>query len=117
MMDLAPKTAVVLRDGVESEIPVEDVAIGDILVIKPGQSIPVDGVIVQGASSVDESALTGESIPVEKNVDDKVLAATINKQGHFLMKATKVGDDTTLAQIIQLVEDTNATKAPLASWR
>ncbi len=114
LMDLAPKTAVVLRDGVESEIPVEDVAIGDILVIKPGQSIPVDGVIVQGASSVDESALTGESIPVEKNVDDKVLAATINKQGHFLMKATKVGDDTTLAQIIQLVEDTNATKAPIA---
>lgn len=114
LMDLAPKTATVLRDGNEVEIPVEDVAIGDIVVVRPGQSIPVDGVITEGNSSVDQSALTGESIPVEKNPGDKVIAATINKSGFFRFEAQKVGDDTTLAQIIQLVEEAGNSKAPIA---
>ena len=113
-MDLAPKTALVIRDGKELELPVEDVIIGDIVIVKPGQSVPVDGVIVEGSSSVDQSALTGESIPVEKREGDTVIAATINKTGYFKFKAQKVGDDTTLAQIIQLVEDANASKAPIA---
>ena len=111
---LAPKTATVIRNGEEQEIPVEEVVVGDRIVIKPGQSIPVDGVIIGGSSSVDQSALTGESIPVEKNVGDKVIAASVNKMGSFHMEAQKVGDDTTLAQIIQLVEDANASKAPIA---
>lgn len=114
LMDLAPKTATVIRDGMEVEIPVEDVAIGDIVVVRPGQSIPVDGVITEGNSSVDQSALTGESIPVEKNPGDKVIAATINKSGYFRFEAQKVGDDTTLAQIIQLVEEAGNSKAPIA---
>lgn len=114
LMDLAPKTAIVLRNGVELEIPVEDVVLDDILIIKPGQSIPVDGIIVEGATAVDQSALTGESIPVEKQVGDKVIAATINQTGCFKLKAQKVGDDTTLAQMIQLVEDASASKAPIA---
>lgn len=114
LMDLAPKTATVLRDGNEVEIPVEDVAIGDIVVVRPGQSIPVDGVITEGNSSVDQSALTGESIPIEKNPGDKVIAATINKSGFFRFEAQKVGDDTTLAQIIQLVEEAGNSKAPIA---
>jgi len=114
LMDLAPKTATVLRDGRETVLPVEEVAVGDILVVKPGQSIPVDGIIVEGASSVDQAAITGESIPVAKGVGDKVIAATMNKTGSFKFKAEKVGDDTTLARIIQLVEDANATKAPIA---
>lgn len=114
LMDLAPKTATVIRDGLEVEIPVEDVAIGDIVVVRPGQSIPVDGVITEGNSSVDQSALTGESIPVEKNPGDKVIAATINKSGYFRFEAQKVGDDTTLAQIIQLVEEAGNSKAPIA---
>lgn len=114
LMDLAPKTATVIRDGLEVEIPVEDVAIGDIVVVRPGQSIPVDGVITEGNSSVDQSALTGESIPVEKNPGDKVIAATINKSGFFRFEAQKVGDDTTLAQIIQLVEEAGNSKAPIA---
>lgn len=114
LMDLAPKTATVIRDGMEVEIAVEDVAIGDIVVVRPGQSIPVDGVITEGNSSVDQSALTGESIPVEKNPGDKVIAATINKSGFFRFEAQKVGDDTTLAQIIQLVEEAGNSKAPIA---
>lgn len=114
LMDLAPKTATVVREGKEVVVPIEDVVVDDILVVKPGQSIPVDGVIVEGSSSVDQAALTGESIPVAKGVGDKVIAATINKTGYFKFKAQKVGDDTTLAQIIQLVEDANATKAPIA---
>ncbi len=112
LMDLAPKTAVVLRDGQETEISVEEVAVGDVVVVKPGQSIPVDGVILEGNSSVDQSALTGESIPVEKQAGDTVIAATINQSGFFKFQAQKVGNDTTLAQIIELVED--ATKAPIA---
>ena len=114
LMDLAPKTASVVRDGKEVEIPVEDVVKDDIIIVRPGQSIPVDGVIIEGSSAIDQAALTGESIPVEKNVGDKVIAATINKTGFFKFKAEKVGDDTTLAQIIQLVEDASSSKAPIA---
>ena len=113
-MDLAPKTATVERSGVEMEIPVEEVVPGDIVVIRPGQSIPVDGVILEGRTSVDESALTGESLPVEKTVDDRVIAATVNKNGSVKFRATRVGDDTTLAQIIRLVEEASSSKAPIA---
>ncbi|SUY48121.1 heavy metal translocating P-type ATPase [Clostridium putrefaciens] len=114
LMDLAPKTASVIRNGEEVEIPVEDVGIDDIIIVRPGQSIAVDGIIIEGSSSVDQSALTGESIPVEKNIGDKVIAATINKAGSFKFKAEKVGDDTTLAKIIELVEDASSSKAPIA---
>ncbi len=113
-MDLAPKTALVERGGTEIEIPVEEVAVGDMVIVKPGQSIPVDGEIAEGSSAVDESALTGESIPVEKHPGDRVIAATINKSGWFKFRATKVGGDTTLAQIIALVEDAANSKAPIA---
>jgi heavy metal translocating P-type ATPase len=114
LMDLAPKTATVLRDGRETEIPVEEVAVGDIVIVRPGQSIPVDGVIVEGSSSIDQSALTGESIPVEKHPGDPVAAATINQSGSFRFRAQKVGDDTTLAKIIELVRDASSSKAPIA---
>ncbi|MGN6711923.1 heavy metal translocating P-type ATPase [Anaerocolumna jejuensis] len=114
LMDLSPKTAVVIREGKEEEIPIEEVAIGDILAVRPGQSIPVDGLIIEGSTAVDQSALTGESIPVEKSAGDKVIGATINKTGYFQFRAEKVGDDTTLSQIIQLVEDANSSKAPIA---
>ena len=114
LMDLAPKTASVIRNGEEVEIPVEDVVIDDIIIVRPGQSIAVDGIIIEGSSAVDQSALTGESIPVEKNIGDRVIAATINKTGSFKFKAEKVGDDTTLAKIIQLVEDASSSKAPIA---
>ncbi len=114
LMNLAPKTALVERDGKELEIPVEEVVQGDLVIVKPGQSIPVDGELIKGASSVDESALTGESIPVEKHPGDKVIAATINKSGWFQFRATKVGSDTTIAQIIRLVEDAANSKAPIA---
>lgn len=114
LMDLAPKTATVLRDGAETEVAVEDVALGDLVVIKPGGSIPVDGVVTEGTSSVDESALTGESLPVEKGPGDKVAAATINKSGAFMFRATRVGEDTTLAQMIRLVDEAASSKAPIA---
>ncbi len=114
LIDLAPKVATVIRDNQEVEVPVADLVEGDIIVIKPGQSIPVDGVIIEGSSAVDESALTGESIPVAKNVGDKVISATINKAGSFRFKATRIGDDTTLAQIIRLVEEASSSKAPIA---
>lgn len=114
LIDLAPKTATVIKNGVEVEIPVADVKKGDILVVRPGQSIAVDGVIVEGSSAVDQSALTGESIPVEKTVGDTVIAATINKTGYFKFEAQKVGDDTTLAQIIRLVDEAGSSKAPIA---
>ena len=114
LMDLAPKTATVLRDGREVELPVEEVAVGDLLLVRPGQSIPVDGVVVEGASAVDESALTGESLPVDKGPGDKVAAASINKSGAFTFRATRVGDDTTLAQMIALVEEAASSKAPIA---
>lgn len=114
LMDLAPKTATVLRGGVEQEIPVEDVVTGDTIIVKPGQRIPVDGKIIEGFSAVDESAITGESIPVEKQVGDTVIGATVNKSGYFRMTATRVGKDTTLSQIIALVEEAGASKAPIA---
>ena len=114
LMDLAPKTASVLRGGTEVEIPVEDVQVGDRIVVRPGGSIPVDGLIVEGTSAVDESALTGESLPVDKTVGDKVSAATINKSGSFVFEATRVGEDTTLAQMIRLVEEASSSKAPIA---
>ncbi len=114
MLDLAPKTAFVIRDGSEVEIPVEDVVVEDIVVVRPGKNIPVDGVIVEGSTSIDQAALTGESIPVEKNVGDKVIAATTNKTGYFKFKATKVGSDTTFAQIIELVEEASSSKAPIS---
>ena len=114
LMDLAPKTATVLREGAEVEIPVEEVQVGDRVVVRPGQSIPVDGVIVEGQSAVDESALTGESLPVDKGPGDKVAAASINKSGFFTFEASRVGEDTTLAQMIRLVEEASASKAPIA---
>ncbi len=114
LMDLSPKTASVLRDGAEVELPVEDVVVGDLIVVRPGGSIPVDGVVTEGFSSVDESALTGESLPVEKGPGDKVAAASVNKSGSFTFKATRVGEDTTLAQMIRLVDEAAASKAPIA---
>ena len=114
LMNLAPKVATVERDGRELQIPVEDVQLGDILIVKAGESIPVDGTVVEGNSSVDESALTGESIPVEKHIGDKVIGAAVSKSGFLKMQATKVGDDTTLAQIIRLVDEATSSKAPIA---
>ena len=114
LMDLAPKMATVLRNGKEQEIPVEQVMVGDIVIVRPGQSIPVDGKIIEGFSAVDESAITGESIPVDKQVGDMVIGATVNKTGFFKMEATRVGNDTTLSQIISLVEEASASKAPIA---
>ena len=114
LTELAPETAVVERNGVETEIPIEELNAGDIVIVKPGTRIPADGIIVDGNSSVDESALTGESIPVEKTVGDKIIAASINKNGFLKFRAEKVGSETTLAQIIKLVEDASASKAPIA---
>lgn len=114
LMDLSPKTAVVERDGAEREITVEEVVVGDILCVRPGGRIPVDGVVVSGSSAVDESALTGESMPVSKSEGDRVAAATINKTGFLRFRAEKVGEDTTLAQIIRLVEEAGGSKAPIA---
>lgn len=114
LMGLAPKTAHILRDGVEIEVPVDAVQLDDIVIVRPGDKIPVDGVIVSGSSSVDEAMLTGESLPVEKKVGDAVIGASINKNGSFQFKATKVGKETALAQIIQLVEDAQGSKAPIA---
>ncbi|TZE83102.1 heavy metal translocating P-type ATPase [Calorimonas adulescens] len=113
LMGLRAKTARVIRDGVEQDIPVEDVEVEDIVVVRPGEKIPVDGVIIEGYSSVDESMLTGESIPVEKKEGDEVIGATINKTGSFKFRATKVGKDTALAQIIKMVEDAQGSKAPI----
>ena len=114
LMDLAPKTAAVERGGMETVIPVEEVVVGDTVLVRPGQSVPVDGVILEGNTSIDEAAITGESIPVEKEPGSTVIAATINKAGFFKFRATKVGADTTLAQIIRLVEDASSSKAPIA---
>ena len=114
LVDLAQKTAVVLRDGSEQVIPAENVTAGDIVVIKPGGSIPVDGVVTEGHGYVDQAAITGESVPVEKNAGDEVISATINKNGSFRFRASRVGDDTTLAQIIRLVDEAGNTKAPIA---
>lgn len=114
LMNLKPKTALVIRNGNEEEIPVEEIVKGDLILIKPGFSIPVDGIIVEGSSSVDEAAITGESLPVEKTAGDKVVSASINLSGTFTFKAERVGDDTTLSQIIALVEEASASKAPVS---
>ena len=114
LLSLAPKTAVVEKDGIETEVPIEEVSPGDIFVVRPGESIPVDGVVESGNSAVNESALTGESIPVDKFEGDTVSAATLNQSGFIKCRATRVGEDTTLSQIIKLVSDAAATKAPIA---
>lgn len=114
LINLRPKTALVKRDGIETEIPIENVIKGDIVIVKPGQTIPVDGIITKGSSSVDESAITGESIPVEKQEGSKVVGASINKSGYFEFEALQVGDDTTLSQIIRLIEEASSSKAPIA---
>ncbi|MBQ4512284.1 MAG: heavy metal translocating P-type ATPase [Anaerolineaceae bacterium] len=114
LMKLAPKTAVLLRDGKETEVGIEEVQTGDIFAVKPGENIPVDGIILEGSTAVNESALTGESIPVDKTTGDHVSAATTNQSGYIRCQATRVGEDTTLAQIIQMVSDAAATKAPIA---
>ena len=114
LMRLAPKTAMLLRDGAEIEVGIEEVKIGDIFVVRPGMSIPVDGVVLEGESAVNEAALTGESIPVDKTAGSRVSAATINQSGYIKCKATRVGEDTTLSQIIKMVSDAAATKAPIA---
>ena len=114
LMKLAPKTATLLRDGAEVTVPIEQVQKGDIFVVRPGENIPVDGVVLEGSSAVNESALTGESIPVDKAAGDKVSAATTNQSGFLKCEATRVGEDTTLAQIIRMVSDAAATKAPIA---
>ncbi len=113
LMGLQPKTARVIREGRELDIPVEELVVGDIIFVRPGEKIPVDGIIIEGSSSVDESMLTGESIPVDKNVGSEVIGATINKHGGFKFKATKVGKDTALAQIIKVVEEAQGSKAPI----
>ncbi|OJG97898.1 heavy metal translocating P-type ATPase [Enterococcus termitis] len=114
LMGLAPKNARVFRNGQEMEIPVDSVQLEDIIVVRPGEKIPVDGVVMEGSSAIDESMLTGESMPVEKKVGDNVIGASINKNGSFRFKATKVGKDTALSQIIKLVEDAQGSKAPIA---
>ncbi len=114
LMNLAPKTAVIVKDGVETEVSIDSVQKDDIFVVRPGESIPVDGIILEGSSAVNESALTGESIPADKDVGDKVSAATINQSGFIRCKAERVGEDTTLSQIIKMVSDAAATKAPIA---
>ena len=114
LMKLAPKTAVVIRDGVETEVPIEQVMKGDVFAVRPGESIPVDGIVLEGMSAVNEAALTGESIPVDKSAGDPVSAATINQSGYLKCEATRVGEDTTLSQIIKMVSDAAATKAPIA---
>ncbi|QZT34886.1 heavy metal translocating P-type ATPase [Caldalkalibacillus thermarum TA2.A1] len=113
LMGLKPKTALVIRNGQEIEIPVDEVVVGDIILVKPGQKIPVDGEVIAGRSAVDESMLTGESIPVDKEAGDEVIGATINKNGTLKIKATKVGKDTALAQIVRVVEEAQGSKAPI----
>jgi len=113
LMGLQPKTARVIKDGIEVDTPIEKLEIGDIILVRPGEKVPVDGIIVEGNSSLDESMITGESIPVDKSVDDTVIGATINKFGSFKFKATKIGKDTVLSQIIKLVEDAQGSKAPV----
>ena len=114
LMGLAPKTANIIRNNNEMVVPIEEVMVGDIVIVKPGEKLPVDGEVVEGNTSIDESMLTGESLPVEKEIGSKVVGASINKSGFIKYKATKVGDDTALAQIIKLVEDAQGTKAPIA---
>ena len=112
LMKLAPKTATVVRDGKEEVVSIDQVRKGDVFVVKPGESIPVDGIVIEGTSAVNESALTGESIPVDKHAGDAVSAAPLNQSGYLRCEASRVGEDTTLSQIIQMVSDAAATKAP-----
>jgi len=112
-LELQAKNALVIRNGKEIEIPVPEVLAGDEVIVRPGEKIPVDGEIIKGQSSIDESMVTGESIPVDKNVGDFVIGSTINKQGSIVFKATKVGSDTVLAQIIGMVEEAEGSKAPI----
>ena len=114
LMELAPKTARVIKDGKEFEVSIEDIKIGDTIIVRPGEAIPVDGVVTKGSSLVDQSAITGESIPVNKNPGDEVISASINKQGSFQFRAKRVGENTTISQIISLVNEANETKAPIA---
>ena len=114
LMKLTPKTAVVIRDGKEQTIPIAELGLGEIFAVKPGESIPVDGIVIEGSSAVNEAALTGESIPVDKSAGDNVSAATINQSGYLKCRATRIGEDTTLSQIIKMVSDAAATKAPIA---
>ena len=114
LLDLSPKFTTVIRDGKETEIPVEDVVVDDLVVVRSGQSIPVDGLIIEGSASIDESFLTGESLPLDKATGDKVISATVNKSGYFIFRATSVGEDTTLSKIIELVQEANSSKAPIA---
>lgn len=114
LMRISPKTATIVRNGIETEVGIVEVSKGDIFVVRPGESIPVDGIVLEGSSAVNESALTGESIPVDKNIGDKVSAATVNQSGFIQCEATRVGEDTTLSQIIKMVSDAAATKAPIA---
>jgi Cu+-exporting ATPase len=113
LIGLQPKTAIVIRDGQEKQIPIEDVLVGDLILVKPGERVPVDGILREGYSSLDESMITGESIPVEKKAGDEVIGATINKTGSFQFEATKIGKDTTLARIVRLVEEAQGSKAPV----
>ena len=114
LLDLRPKRAVVLRDGAETTIPVEQVQVGDVLVVRTGESIPVDGIVLSGTAAVDESAITGESVPVDKQVGDTLIGATISRSGYITMRATKVGEETALAQIIRLIDEATSSKAPIA---
>ena len=114
LMALAPRTATLRRDGKEYVVPVDDLQVGDVFILRPGDTVPVDGIVTEGESAVDESALTGESMPVDKRVEDRVYAATGNRSGYLVCRATEVGEDTTLSRIVQLVEDAAATKAPIA---
>jgi len=113
LVGMQPKSALVIHEGQQKEIPVEDVRVGDIIIVRPGERIPVDGIVREGYSSVDESMITGESIPVEKKIGDEVIGATINKTGSFQFEATKVGKDSTLARIVRMVEEAQGSKAPV----
>src|SRR5699024_8476407 len=113
LLDLQAKTARVVRDGVEQEIPIEEVIVGDTIIVRPGEKVPVDGEIIEGQSAIDESMLTGESIPIDKTSGDMVIGATINKNGALQINATKVGKDTALAQIVKVVEEAQGSKADI----
>ncbi|MDO4545562.1 MAG: heavy metal translocating P-type ATPase [Bacillota bacterium] len=114
LIDLAPKEATVIRDGAEVKVPLAEIRVGDVIAVKPGEGIPVDGMVISGETSVDESALTGESMPVDKKAGDQVSSATVNRSGYFTFEAVKVGEDTTLSQIVRLVEEASSSKAPIA---
>jgi Cu+-exporting ATPase len=113
LMGLRPKTARVLRDGVQKDIPIEEVVVGDTVIVRPGEKIPVDGRVIDGRSAVDESMITGESLPADKLIGDEVIGATINKQGLLTVEATRVGKETALAQIIKMVEQAQGSRAPI----